>query len=137
MRTATPIVLTATERKTLVRWARASSPARLRRRARIVLLAADGLQNDAVASRLQTDAHTVARWRSRFSAERLAGLGKDAPRSGRSRRKRDRLVSEVLRLTKRRRRKPWTSRTLAKKLNVSHMLVYRIWKDHGLGQETT
>lgn len=53
-------------------------------RARIVLLAADGLSNTLIAQRVGVCVDVVSRWRKRFVAEGLAGL-KDRPRSGRPR----------------------------------------------------
>lgn len=51
-------------------------------RARIVLLAADGLSNQEIAERLSIDPDTVGKWRGRFAREGLSGL-EDRPRSGR------------------------------------------------------
>jgi transposase len=53
-----------------------------RLRARIVLAAAAGKANAAVAAQVDVHVDTVRKWRRRFAAGRLAGL-KDAPRSGR------------------------------------------------------
>jgi len=53
-------------------------------RARIVLAAADGLSNAAVAHRLRITVDTVRKWRGRFAVERLRGLD-DRARSGRPR----------------------------------------------------
>jgi transposase len=54
-------------------------------RARIVLLAAEGVQNIDIADRVGVCVDAASRWRKRFSEERLAGLT-DRPRSGRPRR---------------------------------------------------
>jgi transposase len=79
---ATPIVLSAAERGTLAAWARATSiERRLAERARIVLLAAEGLASRAIGRELDCRHHTVSKWRVRFAKARLAGLA-DAPRSG-------------------------------------------------------
>jgi transposase len=48
-------------------------------RAKIVLLAAQGLRNDQIAERVDLPAQIVTKWRKRFFTERLAGL-KDRPR---------------------------------------------------------
>lgn len=81
-REATPIVLSAEERGTLAAWARATSiERRLGERARIVLLAADGLASRAIGRELGCRHHTVSKWRVRFAKDRLAGLA-DAPRAG-------------------------------------------------------
>ncbi len=56
----------------------------LARRARIVLLASEGLQNKVIAERLETAPNTVGKWRRRFAERRLDGLY-DEPRPGRPR----------------------------------------------------
>lgn len=53
-------------------------------RASIVLLAAEGKSNVAIAEELAVSRHTVARWRQRFVELGISGLEKDAPRSGRT-----------------------------------------------------
>jgi transposase len=53
-------------------------------RARIVLLAADGLANVTIAAWLDVDVDTVSKWRKRFATEGIDGL-KDRKRSGRPR----------------------------------------------------
>jgi len=51
-------------------------------RAKIVLMAAQGLRNDEIALRLDTPRQIVSKWRKRFFEERLAGL-EERPRRGR------------------------------------------------------
>lgn len=51
-------------------------------RARMVLLAAEGLRNDQIAARLYCGRDVVSQWRKRFFEQRLAGL-EDRPRRGR------------------------------------------------------
>ena len=51
-------------------------------RAKIVLLASQGLANDIIAARLDTPRQIVSKWRQRFWAERLPGLD-EQPRGGR------------------------------------------------------
>ena len=51
-------------------------------RAKIVLFAADGLPNDAIAARLDTPRQIVSKWRKRFFEQRRAGL-EEQPRGGR------------------------------------------------------
>jgi hypothetical protein len=53
-------------------------------RARMILLAANGLPNDEIAARLNTRREVVSQWRKRFFEKRLAGL-EDKPRPGRPR----------------------------------------------------
>ena len=51
-------------------------------RAKIVLMAADGLDNDEIAARLDTRREVVSKWRKRFYLQRLGGL-EERPRRGR------------------------------------------------------
>lgn len=53
-------------------------------RAKMILLAAQGLGNDEIAARLDTRREVVSLWRKRFFEERLAGL-EERPRPGRPR----------------------------------------------------
>jgi transposase-like protein len=79
------ISLTLQERRDLERRARCYTASYAQVvRAKIVLLAAEGLANVDIAARLDTSAQVVHRWRKRFFEQRLDGL-KDAARSGRPR----------------------------------------------------
>jgi transposase-like protein len=60
-----------------------TSPYRDVVRAKIILLAAEGLSNDIIASRLDTPRQIVSKWRKRFFEERLPGL-EEQVRGGRS-----------------------------------------------------
>ena len=51
-------------------------------RAKIILLAAEGLSNDVIATRLDTPRQVVSKWRKRFALARLPGLESE-PRGGR------------------------------------------------------
>lgn len=51
-------------------------------RAKIVLLAAEGLENTVIGERLDLPRPVVSKWRKRFFEERLAGL-EERPRTGR------------------------------------------------------
>ena len=53
-------------------------------RAKMILLAGDGLQNDAIAEELNTPREVVSLWRKRFFHERLKGL-EERSRPGRPR----------------------------------------------------
>jgi transposase len=77
------IVLTSEEQAKLETRARKyTSPYRDVIRAKIVLLAAQGLSNDVIASRLDTPRQIVSKWRKRFALARLPGL-EEQPRGGR------------------------------------------------------
>lgn len=80
------IVLCGGQRRLLLaRSRRASGEHRDVLRARIVLAAADGESNAAIAQDLNMSDDTVRKWRHRFCLHGLSGLG-DRPRSGRPRR---------------------------------------------------
>jgi transposase-like protein len=83
MPTVPALAITDEERAELQRRVRAhTTPQRAAKRARIVLLAADGLPNRQTAPIVGMNQHTVAHWRRRFQPERLAGL-QDRKRPGR------------------------------------------------------
>ena len=77
------IVLTKDEQEVLETRARKyTSSYRDVIRAKIVLLAAQGLANDIIAARLDTPRQIVSKWRKRFALARLPGL-EEQPRGGR------------------------------------------------------
>jgi len=80
-----PIVLTSNERKTLEEKARKYTlPYFEVLRAKMILLAANGLENEQIAKQLNTRQEVVSLWRKRFFENRLDGL-QDIARSGRPR----------------------------------------------------
>ena len=82
---AVPIAVSSIERQVLTaRARRARGEQRDVLRARIVLAAADGQSNAAIARKLAITEDTVRRWRGRFAAERVPGLD-DRRRAGRPR----------------------------------------------------
>ena len=84
MRVARPVVLNTEQRDLLESRARArSASARSVERARILLLAAGGMQDKQIAAKLKIMPEKAARWRNRFLDGGLAALDKDAPRPGR------------------------------------------------------
>ena len=136
MRVAKVVTLTAKERTALLKWSRGrSTPARLVQRANIVLAAADGKQNDEIAADLGCTRRTVGTWRNRFVNNRLEGIRKDAPRGGRKPTRRAAVAAEIVRKTTQ--EKPanathWSTRSVAKAMNISDSMVRRVWRDSGL-----
>jgi transposase len=77
------IQLTRKERRALeARTRKYTSPYRDVIRAKLVLLAAEGLSNAVIAARLDTPRQIISKWRHRFFEQRLAGLDEE-PRGGR------------------------------------------------------
>lgn len=136
MRVARPVVLSSDQKQVLESRSRArSAAARSVERARIVLLAAAGLQDRQIAMELKITPEKAARWRNRFLDGGLANLDKDAPRPGRTPTITPAKVREVIRKTTR--DKPhnathWSTRTMAAASGISEKSVRRIWQKHGL-----
>ncbi len=103
-------------------------------RAEIVLLAADGMTNLAIAERLGITRVTVATWRGRFAAGRLDGLV-DEPRPGAPRKIGDDKIAEVVTTTLETMPAAathWSTRSMAKATGVSISTVHRIWRAFSL-----
>src|SRR5262249_36814753 len=91
-----PLTLTDDEREKLEAWVRRlKTSQRLALRSGIILAAATGDSNTAIAERLRVTLPTVGTWRARFLADRLAGLV-DEPRPGPPRTIGDRQVEDVI-----------------------------------------
>jgi len=136
MRVAEPIVLEEGIRRTLERQARGrSTAARVVMRSRIVLWAADGLQNNRIAAQMGIAPRTVALWRGRFLELGLSGLLKDAARPGRKPSIAASVVSQVIEKTTQSRpvnATHWSRSTMAREMGISDSTVGRIWKANGL-----
>lgn len=136
MKVAVAISLTDEERVVLTKWSRGrSTPARLVQRANIVLAAAEGRENQAIAAELGCTRRTVGRWRNRFAQARLAGIEKDAPRPGRGASVRSASEAEIIRKTTQELpagATQWSVRTMAKAVGVSKSTINRVWRDNGL-----
>jgi len=115
-------------------WVRSSTvKAGLAQRARIVLLAAEGVSNTEIADRVGVSRPTVIDWRCRYESSGLVGL-QDAPRSGRPRLiDHDKVITETLKAPpKRLGVTHWSSRLLAARLGVANSTVARAWKAYGV-----
>lgn len=132
---AAVVVLDEGEREQLERWSRRRSSAQaLAQRARIVLLAAEGLKNTEIAERLGINRNMAAKWRARFVEHRLDGLS-DEPRPGRPRTVTDDKVEEVIVKTLETTPKDathWSTRSMAKEAGLTQSAVLRIWRAFGL-----
>ena len=129
---AQPLGLRPGDRELLESWTRSSSiRAGLAQRARMVLLAADGVSNTEIADRIGVSRPTVIGWRDRYASSGMRGL-EDERRSGRPRTV-DRAKILAATLTP----PPtqlgvthWSSRLLADHLGVDASTVLRTWRHH-------
>ena len=131
---ATPIILTDEERSELDRLVRSTKTQhRLRQRARIVLLAADGLATREIGRKVGCTTGTASKWRVRYAERRLAGLDETGNRGNEPKYTADttRRMLRVLDL-----RPPdgygrWTGPLIAKALgDVDVQQVWRMLREH-------
>ncbi len=104
-------------------------------RARIILGAADGFANNALAKKLETSRPTILLWRRRFQEGGVDALLRDAPRPGRKKKISDRKIETIVNATLHttpRNATHWSVRSMAKAQQVSPSSVHRIWKAYGL-----
>lgn len=133
MRVAPEIVLTNEEHAELTKLVRSKlSSVRLAQRARIVLLAADGMQNKVIAQQLGVGRVQVARWRERYAESRLAGIERDLPRGAPLTKVDVARLVELTTQTKPAAATQWSTRTMAAELGVSAASVSRHWRANGL-----
>jgi len=111
-----------------------SLPAGIVRRARGILLSADGQSNPTIARGLNVSVPSVSSWRRRFSEHGLAGLY-DRPKSGRPRTHDDERVAGLLHKVLQSRPKHathWTVRRVATETGVPKSTVHRFFRLFGL-----
>jgi transposase len=133
MRVAPEIVLTDEEHAELTKLDRSRlTSVRLAQRARIVLLAADGMQNKDIAQQLGVGRVQVSRWRERYAQLRLAGIERDLPRGAPPAKVDVARLVELTTQTKPAAATHWSTRTMAAELGVSAASVSRHWRANGL-----
>jgi transposase len=126
--------LPAEDRAQLRRWMRSPSMAAgLAQRARIVLLAGEGVGTNEIVQRVGVSKPTVIAWKKRYVAEGIAGL-EDRPKPGRPAQ-----IDEVAVVLATLEPPPqrlgvthWSSRLLGEQLGISNVWVARIWRKWGL-----
>jgi transposase len=133
--TPTPLTLSDHERGELEALARSRrGRADESRRARIILLLADGYSYTAIGERVDCTAQTIATWKARYQADGIRGL-RGRHRGSKPRVLTPQIEARILSWT----RKPptdgtthWSTRRLGDKLGVPHTIVARAWKRAGL-----
>lgn len=133
---ATALKLSEGQRPTLEMVAKSSTaPYRDVLRARVLLLAAEGVANTRIANDVGVSAMTVRAWRDRFATEGLAKFGQVREGRGRKASIPAEKVEEVVRATlgdKPAGETHWSCRSMAKAQGVSPATVQRIWSARGL-----
>ena len=137
MPAAAALLLAPDDLAELRRWERSSQlPAVLAQRARILLLAAEGITNTEIAKRVGVSRPTVIACRRRYARGGLPALP-DRPRPGRPQTVRRTRRAEILSVTL---NPPptklgithWSTRLLARELGVSRDTIARIWHEYGI-----
>jgi putative transposase len=130
-----PLVLQKEEHVQLKAMAHSLSlPHGLVMRARLVLMAAEGISNETIAENLDLSPQSVCKWRQRYLEQGIAGLH-DELRPGRPRSISDEKVAVLLRKTLQTKPKDgthWTLRPMAHEARLSRATVHRIWQAFGI-----
>ena len=136
MRKIEQISISAADRRRLEHLVRdRNTPQKVVWRARIVLLASEGLTATAIAAAIGKSVLTVRRWRRRYTAQGPDGLLKDATRPSRVKPLTSEKIKQVVHMTLH--EKPpnatqWSLRSMAASAGLSYSSVQRIWHAHGL-----
>jgi transposase len=130
-----PIVLTEADSLQLISLARSRSlPYALVTRARLVLMAAEGVPNKLISQKLGLSQQSVCQWRKRYLKDGIQGLH-DELKAGRPRSISDEQVALLVRKTLQTVPKDgthWTIRGIARETRLSRPTVHRIWQAFGL-----
>ena len=131
----TEIALNSGEKADLESWVRSTTTEhRQVFRAKIILMANEGMGTNEIARKLQVRPATVTKWRTRFARSGVTGLS-DAPRSGKKRRY---LPDDEKRVLRKLDEPPpsgfaqWNGRLLAEALSLRPGFVWRVLRTHGI-----
>jgi len=135
MRTAPTINLAKKDRNLLESiTGNSKAPSSFVERARIVLMAVDGLENQEIGERLGITRQKAGRWRDRFAETGIEGIRNDSPRLGRppaiSKCKKTRTANLTQRQLPESGR--WSLRKMAEVSRLSASTVGRIWQEKGI-----
>ena len=133
---AKALALSREDRSTLESWVNAhNTPQQIALRAQLILCAADGIANSAIAGELGISRPTVLQWRKRFEREGVDGLTRIKPGRGRkpqiSAAKIEAIIHDTLH-SKPKGATHWSRRTMAKRHGVCATTIQKIWDAHGL-----
>jgi transposase len=123
-RSADSLPLTDEQKDHLEKWVQApSTPQKIVLRARICLLAHEGLANRRIAQQLKTSRPTVILWRNHFLKGGVTGLEHEPARKASTQRTKDDQIKAIVEATLQTKPKDathWSSRTLADQFGVTH-----------------
>jgi len=111
------------------------TPQQVALRSRIVLAAAAGQSDSAIAQRLETNRKTVMLWRARFTEQGLESLWEIAPGRGRKPTYGPEKIKAIVNATLQTKPKgmtQWSCRLMAESQKVSKSTVSNIWRSHNL-----
>jgi transposase len=140
-RTTAPLVISEEQAKQIEQWLAAlGTPQQVALRCRIVLAAAHGKSESAIASKLEINRKTVRLWRQRFSNEGLNSLWEIAP--GRGRKPiygpdRIKAVIDATLQTKPKGITHWSCRLMASTQGLSKSMVSTLWQSHNIKPHRT
>jgi transposase/transcriptional regulator with XRE-family HTH domain len=130
------LVLTDVEQQQLEQWVAAhGTPQQVALRCRIVLAAASGERNLAIAAAAGVDVKTVALWRGRFAESGPEGLWEIATGRGRKPTHSPNKIKAIIRATLTSKPKgmtQWSCRQMAQAQGVSKSTISTIWRSHNL-----
>lgn len=140
-RVARPVVLSEKDHRQLENWVGAQfTPQQVVLRSRVLLLAAQGRQDQEIASELGVNRHTPALWRKRFHSHGLEGVWEIATGRGRKPSYDQTKVAALIKATLQTKPKGsthWSCRTLGRAQQVSKNTVQRVWQAHNLKPHRT
>lgn len=141
MKKLTSIKISDADKTTLTKLVKGRNTAqKIVLRAKIVLYYSDGMKQEAIATKIGTTRVTVAKWIHRFHTKGLPSILKDAPRKGRIPRitaEQEKAIIEKTLQEKPKGASHWSTRTLAKKMDVSKMTIQRLWKKYNIKPHLT
>jgi len=128
--------LSDNDREQIERWLRAQgTPQQVALRSRIVLAAASGQSDSAIANDLAINRKTVMLWRARFAEQGLTSLWEIAPGRGRKPTYDGTKIKAIVDTTLQTKPKGmthWSCRLMAARQGVSKSTVSNIWRSHNL-----
>jgi len=128
--------LKADDRQQIEQWLTAhGTPQQVALRGRIILAAAEGQSDAAIAMQLEINRKTVILWRQRFAEQGLDGLWEIAPGRGRKPLYGAGKIKAVVDATLQSKPKgmtQWSCRLMAKNQGVSKSTVSNIWRSHNI-----